>query len=96
MELPRDIDAVLKQLLQPRRVSDAVSVLAEEDEAYLASLIASIRSGQRAVVIVEEADERLRYMFSNATRAEAVSMLGKVIESTGRRLADGGPDENNH
>jgi len=31
----------------------------------------------------------LRYMFSNATRAEAVTMLGKVVEATGRRLADG-------
>jgi hypothetical protein len=28
-------------------------------------------------------------MFSNASRAEAVSMLGKVIEATGRRLANG-------
>ena len=28
-------------------------------------------------------------MFSNATRAEAVTMLGKVIEATGRRLIDG-------
>jgi hypothetical protein len=25
-------------------------------------------------------------MFSNATRAEAVTMLGKVVEATGRRL----------
>jgi hypothetical protein len=41
------------------------------------------------VLIVEDADERLRYMFSNATRAEAVTMLGKVVEATGRRLADG-------
>ncbi|HVS45293.1 MAG TPA: hypothetical protein VMS32_01360 [Verrucomicrobiae bacterium] len=89
MELPKDIDAVLKQLLGPCRDCDAVSVLAAEDEAYLTALIAAIRGGQRAVVIVEEIDEKLRYMFSNATRAEAVSILGKVIESTGRRLAEG-------
>jgi len=64
-------------------------MLAPEDEAYLNSLITSIRSGRRAVLIVEDADERLRYMFSNATRAEAVTMLGKVVEATGRRIAEG-------
>lgn len=85
MEPPIDIDAVLKRLLDPREGS----TLAPEDEAYLSSLIDSVRSGRRAVLIVEDADERLRYMFSNATRAEAVTMLGKVVEATGRRLADG-------
>ncbi len=87
MEIPSDIDAVLKRLLEPTR--DGPSILAPEDEAYLGSLIASVRLGRRAVLIVEDADERLRYMFSNATRAEAVTMLGKVVEATGRRLADG-------
>jgi hypothetical protein len=87
VEIPRDIDAVLKRLLDPNR--DEQSALAPEDEEYLNSLIASVRLGRRAVLIVEDADERLRYMFSNATRAEAVTMLGKVVEATGRRLADG-------
>ena len=64
-------------------------MLAPEDEAYLNSLVSSVRAGRRAVLIVEDADERLRYMFSNATRAEAVTMLGKVIEATGRRIAEG-------
>jgi hypothetical protein len=86
VEIPRDIDAVLKRLLDP---SDDQSMLAPEDEAYLNSLITSIRTGRRAVLIVEDADERLRYMFSNATRAEAITMLGKVVEATGRRIADG-------
>jgi hypothetical protein len=88
VEIPSDIDAVLKRLLDP--CQDGIgSMLAPEDEAYLSSLIASVRSGRRAVLIVEDADERLRYMFSNATRAEAVTMLGKVVEATGRRLAEG-------
>ncbi|MBV8577312.1 MAG: hypothetical protein JOZ58_20010, partial [Acetobacteraceae bacterium] len=87
MEKPSDIDAVLKRLLEPHE--DPRSLLAPEDEAYLNSLIDSVRSGRRAVLIVEDADERLRYMFSNATRAEAVTMLGKVVEATGRRLVDG-------
>jgi hypothetical protein len=87
VEIPSDIDAVLKRLLDPHE--DSNSLLAPEDEAYLNSLIDSVRSGRRAVLIVEDADERLRYMFSNATRAEAVTMLGKVVEATGRRLADG-------
>lgn len=89
MEVPSDIDAVIKRLLEPTIDATDESVLAPEDEAYLGSLIASVRLGRRAVLIVEDADERLRYMFSNATRAEAVTMLGKVVEATGRRLADG-------
>jgi hypothetical protein len=89
VEIPSDIDAVIKRLLEPIGNCTDESVLAPEDEAYLNSLIASIRLGRRSVLIVEDADERLRYMFSNATRAEAVTMLGKVVEVTGRRLADG-------
>jgi len=90
VEIPQDIEAVLKRLLEgpPIEVADQ-SLLAPEDEAYLTSLIAAVRSGRRAVLIVEDADERLRYMFSNATRSEAVTMLGKVVEATGRRLAEG-------
>lgn len=88
MEIPSDIDAVLKRLLDPHQ--DGVeSMLAPEDEAYLESLISSVRTGRPAVLIIEDADERLRYMFSNATRAEAVTMLGKVVEATGRRIAEG-------
>lgn len=87
MEIPSDIDAVLKRLLDAQ--SGASSTLAPEDEAYLNALLESVRAGRRAVLIVEDADERLRYMFSNTTRAEAVTMLGKVVEATGRRLAEG-------
>jgi hypothetical protein len=89
VEIPSDIDAVLKRLLERNRESTEHSVLGPEDETYLSSLIASVRAGRRSVLIVEDADEHLRYMFSNATRAEAVTMLGKVVEATGRRLADG-------
>ena len=89
VEIPSDIDAVLKRLLERDHGAGDQSVLAPEDETYLSSLVASVRLGRRAVLIVEDADEHLRYMFSNATRAEAVTMLGKVVEATGRRLADG-------
>ena len=89
MEVPSDIDAVLKRLLEAPSESGEQTLLAPEDEAYLTSLVAAVRSGRRAVLIVEDADERLRYMFSNATRAEAVTMLGKVVEATGRRISDG-------
>ena len=89
MEIPSDIDAVLKRMLERSRDGGEQSVLAPEDESYLNTLVASVRAGRRAVLIVEDADEHLRYMFSNATRAEAITMLGKVVEATGRRLADG-------
>lgn len=88
METPRDINAVLKYLLSEVDADgSAPTVLAPEDEVYLNRLIAALRAGKKAVFIVEDCDEKLKYMFSNATRAEAVSMLGKVIEATGRRLA---------
>ena len=89
VEVPRDIDAVLRRLLESPVDTVDPSMLAPEDEAYLTSLVAAVRAGRRAVLIVEDADERLRYMFSNATRAEAVTMLGKVVEATGRRISDG-------
>jgi hypothetical protein len=88
VETPRDINAVLKFLLSDGEAG-VPSVLAPEDEAYLNKLIAAVRAGKRAVLIVEDSDDKLKYMFSNASRAEAVSMLGKVIEATGRRLANG-------
>jgi hypothetical protein len=87
---PRDINEVLKYLLSDGKAEHiAASVLAADDEAYLNKLVAAVRSGKRAVLIVEDSDDKLKYMFSNASRAEAVSMLGKVIEATGRRLANG-------
>lgn len=89
VELPRDIDAVLKRLLDAPPAREHDSQLTAEDESYLASLVCAVREGRRAVLIVEDADERLRYMFSNASRADAVTMLGKVVEATGRRLSDG-------
>ena len=90
MDTPRDINQVLKYLLsEGKQEHIASSVLATDDEAYLNKLVAAIRSGKRAVLIVEDSDDKLKYMFSNASRAEAVSMLGKVIEATGRRLANG-------
>jgi hypothetical protein len=89
LETPHDIEAVLKRLLDAPAEGVEQTMLAPEDEAYLNSLLSAVRAGRRAVLIVEDADERLRYMFSNATRAEAVTMLGKVVEATGRRIADG-------
>jgi hypothetical protein len=88
VEQPSDIDDVLRRLLTDNSHVEERSALSAQDDAYLTSLISAVRAGRRAVVIVEDADERLRYMFSNSTRAEAVSMLGKVVESTGRRLAE--------
>jgi hypothetical protein len=92
VETPGDIDAVLKRLLSATRPpvteKGQRSVLASEDEAYLDSIVAAVRNGRRAVLIVEDVDDRLRYMFSNALPAEAIAMLGKVIEATGRRIAE--------
>ena len=85
MDTPKDIDAVIKRLL---RQDTTISVLAPEDEAYLSSLITGVRAGRKAVVILEEDDGALRYMISNADRSEAVVMMGKVLEATGRRMRE--------
>ena len=91
METPRDLDSVLNFLLSQGSMPHGVeaSALTPDDEAYLSELVAAIRLGKSAVLIVADSDDKLKYMFSNSTRAEAVSMLGKVIEATGRRLASG-------
>lgn len=91
MDVPNqtEVENLLARILRSKE-SDARSVLAPEDEAYLASLIALVKSGKKAVLIVEDEDERLKYMFSSATRAEAVSILGKVVEATGRRISEEG------
>lgn len=92
MDTPQDLNSILNFLLgegRSARGSIERSVLTPEDEAYLHELIGAMRSGRSAVVIVADSDDKLKYMFSNSTRAEAVSMLGKVIEATGRRLASG-------
>lgn len=88
METPKNIDAVLNFLLGDGDTEVTESLLGPEDEMYLARLITALRSGKKAIFIVEDSDEKLKYMFSNTSRAEAVSILGKVIESTGRRLAN--------
>ena len=88
METPHDIEAVLKRLLERRRRRRPDDARARRRSVFKFAFECRA-SGRRAVLIVEDADERLRYMFSNATRAEAVTMLGKVVEATGRRIADG-------
>lgn len=62
-----------------------------ESEAYLAKLLVGLRGGRRSVLIVENTEkETLGYLFSNVSRAGALSMLGKVIEASARRLDEGG------
>ncbi len=87
METPRDLDMVLQRLL--RDIQASGSTLSADDESYLNALVNAVRAGRKAIIIVEEEDERLRYMFTAATRSEAVTMLGKVVEVLGRRMANG-------
>ncbi len=84
-------DELLKSIsagVQFTAKEQGTTVLGPEDEAYLNKMIAAVRAGKPAVLIVEDSDDKLKYMFSMATRPEAISMLGKVIEATGRRLRD--------
>lgn len=86
---PEKMNEYLTSLLRGEKSKIVDSVLAPEDKAYLDALVASINAGKRAIIILEDSDDKLKYMFSNASRAEAVAMLGKVIEATGRKLANG-------
>ena len=70
--------------------TSATTVLNSEDEEYLKKLICAVRSGKRAVFIVEDDENKLKYMFSNTSRAEAITMMGKVTEATGRKMSEGG------
>ncbi|HZT12701.1 MAG TPA: hypothetical protein VFA29_07850 [Candidatus Baltobacteraceae bacterium] len=62
------------------------SVLTADEEEILRKMVSLLRAGKRAVLIVEESDEKLKYMFSSATRPQALSMIGRVIEETAKRL----------
>lgn len=64
------------------------SALDPKDREYFERLCAAVNAGKAAVIIVEEGD-KLKYMFSNASRGEAVSMIGRVLEANGRRLTEG-------
>lgn len=82
---PRDMNAVLRMLLSEQELT----MLAPEDEQYLRDSIALIRKGNRGIIIAQDDRGTLRYMFSNASRAQATAMLGKVIEATGKKMAEG-------
>lgn len=66
------------------------SVLNPTDDEYLTKMVEGIRAGKPAIIIMEDEAEKLKYMFSNTSRAISVSMMGKVIEAVGRRIDEGG------
>jgi|GEM_PF-5974120 len=64
------------------------SVLSTADEAYVAELLDLLRSGKPAFLVVEESKDRLKYISSNAGRADLIAMLLRVIETQARKLSD--------
>jgi len=93
-QLIRTVDAGARFTINDVRpeAASVKSILSDADDQYLAQLVAMIRSGKSAVVIVDTANDTLKYLFSNASRAGAVVMMGKVLESNGRRMEDGGAE----
>jgi ADP-dependent phosphofructokinase/glucokinase len=94
MELrpPPKTDAEFRVLLNgiiadERTSTPPGSVLAQSDADYLRKLLLALHAGKHAIVIVEE-DDRLKYMFASTNRSEAVRLMGKVLETVGRRLGE--------
>lgn len=87
MKPPKNVNDLLLHL-HCERPEKPQTLLADEDEQYLSTLIGEIRSGSRAVVLVETREGKIKYMFSNAGRPEALTILGKVVEATGRKIQD--------
>ena len=87
METPEDIDKLLKSLLSEDR-SDQDSVeIDEEDMAFLNRLIDSVKRGSRAIlIVVDPEDEQMEYIVANASRAQAIVMLARMIQRTARKL----------
>lgn len=82
MNKPKDVNDLLRHLNCGTVTPE--TLLNTEDEQHLTMMVGEIRQCKPAVVIVET-DGVLKYMFSNATRGEAISIMGKVIECNGKR-----------
>jgi len=87
VETPEDIDKLLKALLQEEKSpTDAVDI-DEEDMAFLNRLIDSVKRGSRAIlIVVDPEDEQMEYIVANASRAQAIVMLARMIQRTARKL----------
>jgi hypothetical protein len=82
MKAPRDPNDLLRTL------HDEATVLDSADEATLRHMIAQIRAGKHAVIIIENEPDKLLYMFATGNRPRAIQMMGTVIESTAKKLRD--------
>lgn len=87
METPEDIDKLLKSLLSDDKTAlDSVEI-DEEDMAFLNRLIDSVKRGSRAIlIVVDPEDEQMEYIVANASRAQAIVMLARMIQRTARKL----------
>ena len=79
-----DFDLAKLHALQAREQTKN-STLAPGDRVALERMVREIHEGQNAVVIVQEPNGRLGYMFLSGTRLEAVEMMGTVISEAARR-----------
>lgn len=81
METPKDIDAVLNGILASKGQAPVESVLDPEDEEYLQKVIALVRSGKPAVLLVEETRNSVRWMLSQTSRPQAISMMARITSA---------------
>jgi hypothetical protein len=63
--------------------------LEHELQTRLSAMIAAVRTGRPSVLIVQDSDEQLRYMLSKVQCAEAIAMIGTIVERAGRCLSFG-------
>lgn len=87
METPEDIDKLLKSLLSDDKTAQDSVEIDEEDMAFLNRLIDSVKRGSRAIlIVVDPEDEQMEYIVANASRAQAIVMLARMIQRTARKL----------
>jgi hypothetical protein len=87
METPKNLDALLSDLLHQNLEAEAAHVeLDDDDRAFIERIMDSVTTGSKGVFVVLHPNDRMQYMLLNTNRAGAISLLAKVMQRTAEAL----------
>jgi hypothetical protein len=83
MDTPEDLDSYLAELLQP---SETAVEIGPDERAFVERMLKSIASGSKGLFVVLHPNDRMQYMFLNASRPDAIALLALVMQRTAEAL----------